>query len=619
MTHFDFNHQVASSGRLSIRHSLVIGGLWVLVASLLACARLTHPAFGIQGDLPLHYHITRSFAQSLAEGDLLPRWAGLLDGGRGDALFTFYPPLSYLLSAAPVTLLGIEILTSLKLVTLLFLIIAQASAYLLAREFFTARRSLLVSMIFVLLPAYPLIALHRAFFANALALSLAPLTLLGAHLLLDGRRRARGLTIFALSFSAVILTHVITTYLCGIAIGMMTIIHLLRVDRREPGWSGALRLVGAGVIVCALTAFFLWPQRVEIDWIQIGLQIVQQDYRNYFLFAKASDSSRYRQAWADLNHVTSLITIAQTLTAALLGLICYRRLKLDRSPGSDPALVWFGLALAAFGLFIALPISDALWKYLPGLKFIQFPWRFQPLVALGCSLIAASAFDEWKKFGRGARNLIAAGLTWVMIVNCAFTVILLRLNEPGVTRAQVTNLLHSPDNQPVTIEEGRRLQNEDDLKYMPYAANQIYFRPKGSDFNLYPPAKQPGGLSLIAGRGRVVSQQLGVAHREFKVENEEPALARIETYHYPHWVARIDGREVRVDVERNDGPNQGLMSISLPPGEHLLTLRFEVRNMGEKAARLISLAGWLMFIAWLIWRTALWSRARARRREKSGE
>src|SRR5262245_49207940 len=74
--------------------------IWCAVALALVFVRITHPAFGIQGDLPLHYHITRSFVRSLAEGDPMPRWAGLLDGGYGDALFTFYPPLAYVISAA---------------------------------------------------------------------------------------------------------------------------------------------------------------------------------------------------------------------------------------------------------------------------------------------------------------------------------------------------------------------------------------------------------------------------------------------------------------------------------------------------------------------------------------
>src|SRR5262249_56058394 len=88
--------------------------------------------------------------------------------------------------------------------------------------------------------------------------------------------------------------------------------------------------------------------------------------------------------------------------------------------------------------------------------------------------------------------------------------------------------------------------NKGDRKYPSSPANQPYFPPHGADSYLYPPASSPGGLSIVSGRGRVVSQKLNIARREFLIESEEPARARIETYHYPHWVARLDGREIEI-------------------------------------------------------------------------
>jgi hypothetical protein len=586
---------VTSAEAPLFKHAAQIFAIWVLVSVSLTFIRTTHPAFGIQGDLPLHYHITRSFERSFSEGELAPRWAGLLDGGRGDALFTFYPPLSYLLSAAIMKLAGVEALTSLKIVSLLTLILAQLSAYIFARQFFNRRQSLIASLTWVLLPAYPLVALSRSFFANALALGFVPLALTGAHLLLVGERRARGLAVFAISFSAIVLTHAITTYLCAIAVGLMALIYVPR-----HGWRAIARLAAAGAVTLTLTAFFLWPQRAEASWVQIGLQTVQQDYRNYFLFAKPPDASRYRQAWADVNHVTSLITLAQTTMALLLGLMCWRILSPRKALDRLTFVAWFGLALAAFGLIISTPASDPLWRYLPGLKFIQFPWRFQPFVALGCGLLAAAVCETWPSLNPKLRTRVAAFLTWAVIANLIFTIMLAHLSEPGITRGQVANLLSSPNAEPAPIEEGRRLQNEDDLKYIPYAANQIYFRPPGSDFNLYPPAEQPGGISIIAGRGRVVSQKLNIASREFVIENEEPAQARIETYHYPHWVARLDDREVKINVEQGSG----LMLLDLPAGTHKLRLDFEIREPSERAARLISTIAWLAFGGWVVFKTA---------------
>lgn len=580
--------------------------LWLGIASLITLPRLTHPAFGVQGDLSLHYYITQSYARSFAEGDWLPRWAGLLDGGRGDALFTFYPPLCYFVSAVLMKLFRLDVLTSIKAITFLALFVAQASAYLLGREFFSRRKSLLVSLGYVLLPAYPLICLHRAFLANAFALSLAPLALAGAHRLLESvpgalaagldreqfssegpsrfRSRYRP-SLFALSFSAIILTHAITTYLCGLAIGLMAIAWLPRA-----GWRGLMRLAGAGAITLALVVFFLWPQLVEANWVQLKLQIVQQDYRNYFLFAHASDAGRYRQAWANVNDFISYLTLAQTGAALLLALLCYPAWRHDRlSP-----LVWFGAMLASFGLLISSPASDLLWRYLPGLKFIQFHWRFQPFVALGCALLAAAAAECWKLMGRRPRMILAACLTWLILANAIFTLMIMRLDEKNVTREQVAGLFNPSEPRIVTIAEGKRLQDEDDLKYLPYSANQIYFRPPGADFNLYPPAKAPGGLTIIDGPARIESQKLEIARREFVIDAEQSVQARVETYNYPNWIAQVD--EYRVEIKSE--PTTALMLIDLPAGRHRLSLNFLVHQTSERLARLISIVAWLAFAMW---------------------
>lgn len=574
-----------SAEKPSFKLGLALIFLWLIVAGTLTFSRLTHPAFGVQGDLTLHYHITRSYAQSFAEGDWLPRWAGLLDGGRGDALFTFYPPLCYFTSALLMKLFGLDVLNSIKAVTFLALLLAQASAYLFAREFFSRRLSVLVSLGYVLLPAYPLICLHRAFLANAFALSFMPLALKFAYRLLEpGRHRPRFCAIaFALSFSAIILSHAITTYLTGLTIVFLALAFLPRA-----GWRGWLRLGFAGLVALMLTAFFLLPQLVEADWVQLKLQLVQQDYRNYFLFAKPLSTDRYRQAWAGVNDFTSYLTLAQSLTGALLSLLCFPVWKKDKlSP-----LVWFGAALTGFGLLISLPAADLLWRYLPGLKFIQFPWRFQPYVALGCALLAAIAIQCWRLINKRLRMFTLAGLTWLVIACGIFTFMIARLEEKEVTRNQVLAGLTAPDAAPITTEEGRRLQNEDDMKYLPYSANQLYFRPVGSDFLLYPPATKPGGASLVTGSGHVTTEMLNIARREFQIETADAAQARIETYNHPNWHAQLDGNEVAIRSETGTG----LMLIEMPAGNHKLSLRFEARHPFARLARWSSLAAWSLLL-----------------------
>lgn len=573
----------------------MILAIWLLVSVVISFPRITHPAFGFQGDMPLHYHITRSFARSFDEGDLAPRWAGLLDGGKGDAWFTFYPPLAYLFSVAVMKLLGVDVLTSLRIVSFLIFIIAQASAYLFARAFFNRRYSLIVSLFYVALPAFPLVGLKVGLFPNAFALSLAPLAMLGAHELLIGERRARGLVIFALGAGGIILSHVITTYLCGIAIAFMTLIYLPRA-----GWRGVARLAGAGLLVFALTAHFLVPQLIEMKWVRIDQQIARHDYRDYLLFAKPRDASQYRKMWANFNNAVSLLTLAQT---ALISLFCLACLPILRKRNRMTTPVFLGSAIAAFALIISLPGSDVIWRFLPGLKFIQFPWRFLPFASLSCGLVVAAARapqednqSSWRTLKPLHRAGISLLLTWAVIANVASTWAIARIDEPAVTSEQVARLFDSSGLPKLTSEEIKRLDYRDDWLYVAYTGNHPYYRPKNSELDIYPPSSQPGGLTLLSKLGRVVSQTLRNERREFAVECEEPMRARIETYNYPHWIARLDGREIKIDVE----PGTGLMLVDLPAGAHRLTVKFEPRSQLEAWARRISLLAWALFIGWII-------------------
>lgn len=557
---------------------------WLLVSWLLLSAWLGNPAFGLQGDVPLHYHLTRSFARSLAEGAWLPRWAGVLDGGRGDAVFTFYGPLYYWLTGGLTAFFGVNLLAALQAVLFLSTLLAQANAYLLAREFWPPVPSLLAATLYIALPAYPLLALNRSFLPNALALSLAPLVVLGAHLLLTSKARRRGLIIFTLALSAVILTHAITTYLCALAVSLMVLCYL-----PQKNWRGWLWLAAAGLLTLALTAFFWVPQFIELPWTPISNEL-PHNYRNYFLFAPPADDSRYRQEWAALNQAASLVTLTQTALALGLSVACWRSLRRQ----TNAPLLRFCLLTALIGLFIALPVSDLAWRYLPGLHVMQFPWRFQALVALACALLAAAVWVELPSRARRFKMLALAALTWIVIANLALTVAATRARKRFPINEAMTIALLNTGQLPADFTQSVTPELEAKIQAVARSADQIYFRPRQAEQNYYPPTDHPGGLTILTGQGRVTQQQLFNERREFVIEAASPLRARIETYHYPHWVARLNEREIAIHAE----PDSGLILLDLPAGTHRLRLDYEIRVGAERAARVVSMCAWLCLGIW---------------------
>ncbi|MBI1763628.1 MAG: hypothetical protein HYR56_19555 [Acidobacteria bacterium] len=597
MNHATLLNQIWSQAR---PRTVLLVSVWILLAGLLVWEPVTHPEFGLRGDMSLHYHITRAYAQSVAEGNWLPRWAGLLDGGRGDALFTFYPPLTYFSSLLWVKVFNLELLTALKLTLALSVFAAQASAYYFARAFFSHAASLKVALLYVGLPALPILGLNRCFLANAVALSLVPLALRGAYELLLGERMRAGVIALALGLSGVLLSHVITTYLCAIAIALLTL-----VCWPQTGWRGVWRLSLGGCLVVALTAFFLVPQLIELPWVRVELQTGRHDYRDYLLFAAPADASQHRQAWALLNQLASSATLAQVGLALLCLLVCWPLLRW----GQRLALpLRFALALVLFMLSISLPVTAWVWRWLPGLSFIQFPWRFLPFVSLACGLIVAAARTDglpyWLAFKPLSRVLLTFFLALLVLLNSGLTWAGLQGPVSKLTATQTLQLMNEPAGAKLSMDALARFEGEDSLRVKAYTSNHIYYRPRGAELDAYPPATQPGSLSILNGRGRIVSQSLRNQRREFVLDCAEAVSARLETYHYPHWIIRLDGREIQPRVEAGSG----LMLFALPVGQHTLSASFEPRHWLERVACWLSVCAWVGFCGWLIQRRLAQSR-----------
>lgn len=571
--------------------------LFLGVAALLAWPRLSSPSFGAAGDLAFHYHFTRAFQQSLAEGDWLPQWAGLLDGGRGEALFTFYPPLCFWLTAKLAQLGQTDLLNGLKLTTFLCLLFAQGSAYALARAFFNQRTSALAAVLFALLPAYPLITLNRALLPNALALCFVPLVLLAAQRLLAQENVAAALLLFAFSVSAIVSTHVVTTYLCALAVALLTLSHL-----PTAGWRGIRNLALGSGAAFLLTAFLLVPQKLEIDWVNVKVLTEQHDFRSYFLFAPPRSASAYHQAWASLNEAASWITVLQTALVALLGLLLWRK----PLPAAQKLLVRFCLACAGFGLLISLPVSTWLWEHLPGLSYLQFPWRFQALVGLSGGLLLACLWSYAQTLPQQQRRALLLWPVLLLLGNGLFTYATARHPKAELSHAQMLTLLNASDLPPTTTEGLREWQTKEDFKYLPLFANQISYRPRGSEVLLYAAAQQYGGLEFISGRGQILEQQLFNQQRRFRLSNAEPVRVRLKTYAYPNWSARLDGAAIPIERE----PDTGLMTLALPSGEHTLEFSYATQQPVIRWARRVSAVAWLLFgaalggLAYTRWRAS---------------
>ncbi len=552
--------------------------LWVVLALMLSWWRLGDSGFGVQGDLPLHYHISRSMLEGMRAGEWGLDWGGLLEGGRGSSLFTFYPPLFYWLTGLVALAGGLSILSSLKVVTVLILVFNQWTAWRLAGRYLSRLEDqgqkadremeewarLVASLLGVLLPGLALIGLNRGFLPQALGMGFLPLVIDGADRLLSGERGWGARISLVVGLSGVVLSHTICAYLTVVALALL----LVSDDRwREPKWWRRLAVVAGLCVLCAgLTAFFWLPQLVEMSWVKMDMHLEKQNYHDYLFFAPAANGSPYRRAWQGLNEVAGLVTIGQSSLVMLAGLLAWR----DRTARR---LMRFGMAVGLFGVLISLPQLEILWRVVPGLPFVQFPWRWQPVTGMVGGVLVVRGL--WQRGAGGGRWSLVGGAALIGLFLAGFwlTILLCRPYSGAEGARQITALTASGVGRAsLSHAESRALQDDGSPDFLWYTGNLVYFRPRTAETTIYPTVDQPGSLEIREGRGRVTEVRRTQEVRHFRVEAETPLRARLVSYAYPHWRATRDGVSIPIGIE----PGSGLMEIELPAGAS--EVRFDYRS-----------------------------------------
>jgi hypothetical protein len=329
-----------------------------------------------------------------------------------------------------------------------------------------------------------------------------------------------------------------------------------------------------------MTAFFWLPQILELRLIQIGKQVVRQEYGDYLLFAPAAGDSVYRQSWHGLNDVASGVIIAQTLLTLIASILVAR--KTGRA-GASTRERWFfprfGIAASLFGLLISLPMMKSVWRMVPGLQFIQFPWRWQPITSvIGAVLVVAM----WRyRDSGGTQRPTAGGLSgigWMMagtvclgllVVNIFLTFQLCRPYSRGDGAAGLKLLTETGPASSLSYEEAMAMQDRGDPGYLRYTANQVYFRPLTAETRIFSAVDRPGSLEVVSGETQIEELLLRIRHRRFRVRSGIGGRVRLVTYAHAHWQARLDGEPVAIETE----PGSGMILTTVPPGEH--ELRFD--------------------------------------------
>ncbi len=544
----------------------------LLFVGLAATAVVTPMLFlgNVSGhDFQFHVASWMDAAGQWREGIVYPRWAEWANWGFGEPRFVFYPPASWIAGAALGSLLRWRIVPGVLI--WLTLVAAGMSMWKLAREWLPGSYAALAAVLFAMNPYHLVIVYYRSDFAELMAGALLPLAVWSA--LHVGRGEWRRVPLLAVAFAAIWLSNAPAAVIATYSLGLIFLV--LCAARRD------LRPLVPGAVAMAagfgLAAFYVLPAAWEQRWVQIT-QAVADNLRpaQNFLFTHASDPDFVLFNWKVSSVAVGVILV--TCIAAFL---------VARNRNGFSPLFWVLVTLGILSISLMLPLSSFLWRGLPVLRFVQFPWRWLEILDVAFAFLVAAASS-------GSQRRWASWSAVILIFAALCTAATAMVRNAWWDSADVPTIADM-------IHSGRGYEGADE------------YAPVGSD--RYELPGNPDDTERVEGVSSVTAPRIGLfdsdsgavapvtgvtlditrwtaERRDFSAENEMPVTLAVRLVNYPAWDVRLDGQEARPGV----APETGQLLVRLPAGRHSVSIRFR-RTWDRTAGIAVSMLSALGLLA----------------------
>lgn len=536
----------------------------VLAVSLVPLVSLLHPGLPVTHDGQDHVARIANFYASLAEGNLVPRWAANLNWGYGHPILMFlYPLPSYMGSLFHA--IGFGFVDSVKLVFAVSFTASMFVMYLWVSAGWGKRAGFVAALLYGFAP-YRFVDLYvRGAIGEHVAFVFPPLVMY--FLLRLSQWRGKGNNACAAyvaglgaSLAGLILAHNAIS-LMFLPVFVLYGVYLLVAVR-----DGILRYVvyaKAGALLgFALSAFFWVPAFFEgkytlRDIVTAGEAVTRMVPWTWFFVSPWN--------YGEGMQITKEVGLVQWfgIAAAVGALAVIRRKK-------DARLTWtIGGFLAIFvgSLFIQTEASAFVWKTVSVLQKFQFPWRF-----LSVSVFAAAALG-----GIGVARMLTAWahatpkryvlyLPWIM---ASITALLL------VTTQQMWKPRGYLD-KPESFFTGIFLSTTDTGESSPIWSIRRMER--------FP----ANAMDIAEGQVRIRPGRRTTTVHEYAVSASGAARLVENTLFFPGWKIYVDG--MQAGLQYQDPQYRGLMTFRVTDGDHTVRVAFGDTKL-RMVANVVSAAG----------------------------
>ncbi len=519
--------------------------LLIPVGALLAILPLVLKGSSCGHDFGFHMINWLAVGSQWKQGVLLPHWEFTAAWNSGEPRFVFYPPLSWTIGA----LAGFVLPWAAVPNTFIWLTLTACgfTMYRLARTWTNEGNALIAACFYMVHPYMLFTFFERSAFAELLAAAWIPLLLLA---LLRPRLTIPGV---ALPVALLWLTNdpaaVMGCYLLAL-LGVLRVAWMYSNSKCLRDTLGEAARIALGTCIgLALAGFYLVPAIVEQRWVRVTMAAVKGTrIQDNFLFGQLDGPSHKAiLRTASLCSVTLLILMAIFAVVAIYG---------NAEKPGNPELRYrrfliFALSAAALviGFMLTKP-SAFLWRHIPDLKFLQFPWRFNAILGGVAAALLALALDR-----------IRMRFTAALVIALAIP-LLLSIGGNSLFR-QVCNMENGVPNLVASF----------------YRADVYYsdeYTPAGSDQQAIG-HHNPNAWIAEAPNGQPQNLQptnsVALADRlHFQVSIPSPAFLVVNVRDYPAWRVAVNGIPQTGRLHRPDG----LIVVPVSAGKSKIDISYAV-------------------------------------------
>ncbi len=515
----------------------------LILLGLFAMKTFWGPHFYDGHDAQAHIVRLYQYDQALKDGQLPPRWAGGLFGGRGYPVFIFAYPLPYIM-AELFHLSGFNLAVSLKLVFVLSYLASTMAMYFFASHYWQSRKAGFLSALLWSWAPYIFVKVFiTASLGVVVSYAFIPLFFLSLYKLIKNPKFSYSIYL-ALTTSAWLLSHSFTPIIFSPLIGLFLLFNFRSKKRKQ-----VIKYLSLSILFTfGLTAWHLVPALTELKYTHFS-QFVTHEYQNSFVPLKRLLYSKWgtgAPGWSD-NPLSQQVGLAQWLAIILSTLLILKA----KSKKLLPFLIVFFLSI-----FLILSISKPIWDIIPLLATVHIPWRFLSLAVFTAAVSSGHIFT--------------AKLKPIFKYSAAILLIFLALYG---------NRNH------LRINDVRQYDQKFFQAYTGVATGWNEHLPIWvKDYDLIPPKEK---VEIISGDCAVFNLNLKSNLQSFSTDCSESSTIQLNIAYYPGWQITANDADVTDQVKANLSSSNGMMQFSLNPGFHSITSKFQNTPL-RRTSRIIS-------------------------------